>query len=182
MKLEYYKILVEDWRARLSPLCERIEPAGSVLREKPEPRDLELVCIPKIVTKSDLFGDKKIDLLEAWFAEHNDGSLFYFNKNGSRYKKLTLKEQNAKLDLFIVRPPAQWGVIFAIRTGPENYSHWFVTSKQQRGGCPSYLRVKDGHVEHRDSGKVYSTPEEKDFFDLLGIPYQEPRLRGTGVG
>src|SRR5690242_17561878 len=43
----------------LAPFCERIKIAGSIRREKPEVKDLEIVCIPKthrVPGPADLFG------------------------------------------------------------------------------------------------------------------------------
>lgn len=48
--------VVMQW---LGDACERIEVAGSVRREKPEVKDIELVYIPKMVTvQATLFGDE----------------------------------------------------------------------------------------------------------------------------
>ena len=89
--------------------------------------------------------------------------------------------------MFLVLPPAQWGVIFAIRTGPAKFSQWLVTPRRHGGALPSYCRVRDGGV-YKAGAKVQGPgardglilmPEEKDFFDLLGLDWIEPEARGT---
>ena len=50
------------------------------------------------------------------------------------------------VDLFIVHPPAEWGVIFALRTGPGDWN----------------VRL------------VIACPEEADFFRALGQAWVEP--------
>ena len=40
----------------LSPYCKVIDIAGSVRREKPEVKDIEIICVPKVII-SDLFSN-----------------------------------------------------------------------------------------------------------------------------
>jgi DNA polymerase/3'-5' exonuclease PolX len=177
MKHDEAKAIAQTWIGYLKDSCERIEIAGSIRRGKPEVKDVELVCIPKIVTEPDLFGGEgsKTNILEVTI-----GKLFWdrvylaANKNGPRYKQLALTE-GIHLDLFIVLPPAEWGVQFLIRTGPSDFSHWCVTPRHAGGGLPSYLRVKDGAVWNRTT-KI-ETAEERDFFRLIGLEYIEPAER-----
>jgi len=178
MKHDEAKAIAEKWMRYLSPACERIEIAGSIRRGKAEPKDIEIVCQPKIVGEPDMFGQPtEINLLEMFF----ETSLFkvtaaHFVKNGPRYKQLALVE-TIHLDLFIVLPPAQWGVQFLIRTGPADFSHWCVTQKRIGGGLPSYLKVKDGALWH--GSKKLNTPEEADFFKVIGMEYVEPKARSA---
>ena len=95
---------------------------------------------------------------------------------GHKYKKIALTE-GPQLDLFIVTPPAQWGVLFLIRTGPAEYSHALVTPKWHGGLLPSHLQVKDGAVWNRNTGEILETPEEENVYNLLDIPYVAPELR-----
>jgi DNA polymerase/3'-5' exonuclease PolX len=176
MKHDEAKAIADKWIRYLSPACERIEIAGSIRRGKQEPKDIEIVCQPKLIDKPDLFGEAtQVNLLETYF----ETSLFrvtaaFILKNGPRYKQLALVE-GVKLDLFIVLPPAQWGVQFLIRTGPADFSHWCVTQKRLGGALPSYLKVKDGAVWH--GVKKLDVPEEEDYFKLCGMKYIEPKYR-----
>jgi DNA polymerase/3'-5' exonuclease PolX len=165
MALEITKTLT----ARLMSYCERIAVAGSVRREKPEIGDIEIVAIPR--KKYDLFGsetgDHALNSVD-WTAF---GKLI---KNGSKYKQIELTE-GINLDLFIVTPPAQWGVQFMIRTGSADFSHRLVTSRRFGGLMPSNYKVKDGAIW--SSNHVIETPEEEDVFNLIGVPFIEPVLR-----
>jgi len=175
--MEYSKVkpIVDKWITDLSPACERIEPAGSYRRGKAEPRDIEIVCKPHTMTEPDLFGQPtEVNFLEEFIYKVATSNGATFLKNGPKYKQLALAE-GIHLDLFIVLPPAEWGVQFMIRTGPSDFSHWMVTPRQKGGGLPSYLRVKEGAIWRYDQKLI--TPEESDVFKVLGMEYIEPGER-----
>lgn len=178
MKLEDAILLAVQWQARLMPYCERVEIAGSVRRKKPEVHDIEIVAAPMETEIFDPWtGELKpfIPLYDAiWNSQENWS--FTLKKNGPRFKQLDLGE--ITVDLFIVLPPAMWGVIYAIRTGPAEFSHWLVTTKQKGGALPSYLKVRDGALWHGD--EVIQTPEEKDFFRAIGVEMVRPEERVAG--
>lgn len=154
----------------LLPYCVRIEIAGSVRREKPQVKDLEIVAIPKLIPSADLFGEgTEYSALES-VPIKNIGKVA---KNGSRYKQIDLG--GFMLDLFIVIPPAQWGIIFAIRTGPADFSHWLVTSERHGGAMPYFAKCENGGVY--SGGRLIEMPEEKDFFDFLKIDCLLPGQR-----
>ena len=98
-------------KAFLEPYCERIEIAGSIRRKKEIVKDVELVLIPKNANK--LFNVLGLHLLKTI------GGIRYL-KNGDKYKQFFYL--GIKIDLFVACPE-NWGYIFAIRTGSENYSH-----------------------------------------------------------
>lgn len=161
----------------LKPYCTRVEIAGSVRRCKDEVKDIELVALPKLQVESvpDLFGMREVEVnaLERFFeqGEHLGWSVL---KGGERQKQLRLKA-GINVDLFIVRPPAQWGVIFTIRTGSADFAHRLVTKRHYGGMLPSHLQVKDGGIY--EGRKLIETPEEMDVFRLLGVDWIDPRAR-----
>jgi hypothetical protein len=79
------------------------------------------------------------------------------------------------LDLFIVLEPAQWGVIFTIRTGSADFSHNLVKSKSFGGYLPGDCKVHDGGVYKQ--GELITMPEEKDFLEFVGLGWIEPEKR-----
>lgn len=186
------------WRAAellvetLRPACERIEIAGSLRREKPEVRDIEIVAVPRFETQGgdDLWQTpREVDRLEELVVElvarraidarlvenhRGDGTTYSGFKLGQAFKALVVA--GIPLDLFIVRPPAQWGVIFGLRTGPGDWNTRLVTDCKSIG-----RRVAGGQVEvwtsSTSSWQPVDTPEEADFFRALGQPWVSPADR-----
>ena len=164
MELKRARAIAEKLVETMAPYCERIEIAGSIRREKAEVGDIELVAIPN-------------DFADAMLPELLPGARFI--KDGPRYKQIALPE-GINLDLFLVRPPAQWGVIFLLRTGPADFSQQAVTRKCFfQGLLPSDCMVADGQVWRH--GKLIPMPEEEDFLKLLGLPGLAPKERGRHV-
>ncbi|MGV3617977.1 MAG: hypothetical protein ACO1SV_21840 [Fimbriimonas sp.] len=168
----------------LGPTCERIQVAGSIRRRKREVGDVELLMIPKLESAAEnLFGEseaqvnRQFELVNTLVAE---GVLEdRLDKNGhrargERYQRVTF--EGTPVDLFCCLPPAEWGYILMLRTGPAEFNERIV--------CP---RVKNGTVlqigqEFRDGalwdrGLKVATPEEEDLFDYLGIPWIAPEDR-----
>ncbi len=161
--------------ADLMPYCERAEIAGSIRRQKPEVKDIEIVVIPKTETVNDLFGDpaEEISLLENAMSNILKAWDGWTLKNGQKYKQILLPG-GMKLDLFIVTKET-WGVQFTLRTGSAEYSHWLVTQRRYGGALPSHAKIEGGRIVVH--GKQLETPEEKDFFAFLEIPMPAPSER-----
>lgn len=169
----------------LRPGCERIEVAGSVRRKAVDCKDLEIVAVPRF--RSDLFGCPSYDLLTERVYDHASiHDLAYRDtRTGERTKPYDLAGRKFfplfllghgdpwPVDLFVVRPPAQWGAIFAIRTGPADYSARLVSAVRLTRG----YRCVDGHLESTDTGLTLDTPEEADFIEACGFPYMPPEQR-----
>lgn len=181
MKYELAYPLARDIANDLAPACEQIEIAGGLRRRKPDVHDLELVVIPKIFPLvRNLLGEVTEEYfpLDDYLADLVElGRLAPATKNGPRYKQFKVLPSGVFLDLFIVLPPAQWGVIYALRTGPAHYSHWLVSRKEIGGALPNHLKVKDGAVWPMYGGQVIESPTEKSFFEVLGVPMPDPADR-----
>lgn len=177
----------------LSPACERIVIAGSIRREKPDGiKDIELVAIPRFETATNLFGEPNPNaarsLLDARITELSQrcmlgprtvpcsdptrGTTAQF-RMGPRYKAMQFLWNGvlAPVDLFLVLPPAEWGAILAIRTGPSAFSQHLVTAAKRLG-----RHVASGRVLTRDD-EVIAVPTERDFFEACGVQWVEPRER-----
>lgn len=158
----------------LAPACERIEIAGSLRRMKTTVKDIELVAIPAVISQPDLFGNpiqttnRLIELLEKL---EKSGRL-RFDKGQFKYRQYFVIHEGIALDLFMVTPPADWGVIFTQRTGPREFSRLMVSQRRIGGFLPSHAVIKDGGVWEGDIKKPM--PEEINFFDYCGLPYIDP--------
>ena len=164
-----FDLAVEVMRM-LYPVCERIEIAGSLRRNKPDVGDIELVCIPK--EQTDLFGNNYRNANGISEALRINGAVL--RKDGEHFKQINLI--HCMCDLFITTPEC-WGVIFLIRTGSAEFSHKMVTPRQYGGYMPSHLHVKDGRLWNGND--LLNTPEEKDVFIAYGTEYIEPEMRTT---
>lgn len=198
MKFAQAEKIAAEKLAQIRPYCKRAEIAGSVRRRKEECGDIEIVCIPRIITdkvEGDLFSlQADRNLLYEWATEKSGINWIkpgtpeiipWQPKPHGKYWRALLPE-NIKLDLFLVTPPAQWGVLFTLRTGNRFFSHWLVTSENRkayseeskkfyRGALPYFAEVKDGVL--KENGLMKSTPEEIDFLKYCGVGFVEPRDR-----
>ena len=189
--------LLEAWR----PACERIEIAGSIRRGKPDPHDIEIVAIPRrevLVAKRDMFADSEVatsernlldELLAGWKAggrlrdrpdKNGRGAWGPRLKRALYQTTISQLNRNVGIDIFSVLPPAQWGVIFAIRTGPADFSKELVTSRLEGGFMPVGMQVKDGQL-WRNGDIIVDTPEEDDLFRELALPCWPPADRSLSI-
>ena len=139
----------------LKPYCTRIEIAGSIRREKPEVKDIEIVAIPGNI--------------ESFAREVNKLQKVKGEPTG-KYTQRILPE-GISLDLFIANEK-NWGLIFAIRTGSVDFSHKTLACGWVKKGYHS----KDGKLIDKQ-GREIVLREERDLFDLIGIPFVKPELR-----
>lgn len=200
--IEAARIKAECLLHYLRPVCVKAEIAGSIRREKPMVGDIEIVAMPRMYEpeERDLFGNvigqphDRIDqaLLEAniresrpacdascpWCEGKDPGRCFdgtpWLSRlnNGERYLKLHDNYLEIQIDLFLVRPPAEWGPIFAIRTGPADFSQKLVTGLRVRK-----MRCIDGHVVKMKDGVHVTCETEERFFKLAGLRWKEPKDR-----
>lgn len=179
--------LVEELR----PYCERCEIAGSIRRKKAEVGDVELVCVPRrrLITPPGELLPAMADLLTSYCFGQMEPSgpwLHRRDKNGrsafgERFKRVLINGNAARLpwvaaDIFSVIEPAQWGVVFAIRTGPADFSRKLVTQRYKGGWLANKLRVEDGAVW--DGDRIVPCPTEEDFFRCCDRPWVAPEERG----
>jgi len=179
--LSQAQALAEDFLTAIRPLCERAEVAGSVRRGKAEVGDVEIVVQPRVArVQVGLFEDmtEERDLLETDFLWEAWGKVL---KDGPRFKQI-FTPHGVALDVFIVRPPAQFGLIYLIRTGPADFSKWMVTPRSRGGALPPGLVVRNGAIWR--GLELIPTPTEADVFRVLGlepIPPAEREPRWWGM-
>lgn len=175
----------------LEPACMQIVIAGSLRRGRAMVKDIEIVAAPKPAQEAPRFGDRdrrSTTALDRTLEELEQSNTITRNvaadpalwKWGPRYKKLAMILNGQKLpylvDLFIVLPPAQWGPIVAIRTGPNDFNQAIMGQVLPQ----RQLRQVDGHLETLD-GATLHTPTEASYFVALGIPLIPPESRKPWV-
>lgn len=168
---------------QMSPFCHRIEVAGSIRRDKPEVKDIEVVAIPKWGERPGpgLFADPEpFNLLHEWaIASPADHSVRWIKtgvpdpvdwvpKAEGKYWR-GLMPDGMKLDLFLASP-ANWGAILLIRTGSADFSQAVVTHAKATG-----RPCKDGSFTL--DGTPVETPEEADVFAFLRLAWVDPQGR-----
>ena len=163
-------------------VCERIEIGGSIRRKKETVGDTEIVIEPRLTPAYDMFGDicgmvneqyeysklcREKGVLQPRLDINGTGAW------GERYQRAIYK--GFALDIFCVLPPAQWGVIMAIRTGPATFSKRVVTSRLFGGRLPTGYQIKDGQL--LIGGQPVLVETEKEFFNLIELEYVPPEER-----
>ena len=167
MELEKAKAIAEKIKAVLESSCERIELAGSIRRQKPEVRDIELLAIPKY--------DGTIDMLDAKIQ-----TLIHFGMLSYRLNKLGRKVYGPKNKLLVHIPSGFgvdifstdeqcWPVSLVVRTGGKTTNQQIATRALQRG------------MKLRAYGDGFDTPDghfqcksEQEVFQAVGLRYLEP--------
>lgn len=178
-------LLAEKLVSKLSPFCSRIEIAGSLRRRRPLIGDLELVAIP-LPVQTAFDGMIQPPYLVVQFLEKSGVTIV---KNGPKYVQFvmeTTQGRHVQVDLFLQPDPTTWGQNFLIRTGSGDFSKWMVTPRSQGGAVPvddrgqPLFHSRDARWIDMRSYKALDTPEERDVFDLLGIPFVAPMQRERG--
>jgi DNA polymerase/3'-5' exonuclease PolX len=167
--------------------------AGSLRRGKKELDEIDLIGIPDLSPPPRPraeFGkpvpkvySTKIDQLIDELASRGEIAI---KTNGPRSKKFFSVTYGIRVDLSLVRPPATWGVLYTIRTGPADFSNWIVTPRKYRGALPNGYRVQDGAVylgEEKtktvDDLEPIGFETEDSFLDFLGLGWIYPEDRAA---
>jgi len=161
MELVKARGIAEKYMEQLRPHCFRIEIAGSIRREKPEVKDIEIVAIPRPYESIGIFQTGIATVVNQWPKVKGELPCKYTQR---------LLPEGIKLDLFFANKN-NWGLIFAIRTGSAEYSHQILAKGWVAKGCKSIR----GHLYYH--GHTVQTSEEEDIFKLIGIPWTEPSKR-----
>lgn len=185
--LKIAESLVETFR----PACDRIEIQGSLRRLKPEVKDIDLLVIPNLTSLPQpraVFGQPVPKIyktaLDKIIGEMEEQGSIRLEKIGDHQKRFYVLNAGISVELYLVLPPATWGVRSVIRTGPKEFSHWCVTRKRSNGGLPNGYRVQDGAVwkgekEVKDLAgeQPVGFDSELDFLNFLGLGWVEPSER-----
>lgn len=172
--------------------------AGSVRRQKPEVKDIEILCIPnKISLQQDLFGGPpKSETVTGGFVmalEQMSKEVVKGQPNG-RYMQIILKG-GATLDLFMPDPDDYYRQL-AIRTGSSKYSHDVIASAWRKkgwvGSDMGLRRIEDCEAKVSGDKTTWKciNPEgkrppvwasEEAFFEWIGVNWIHPVYRDVHI-
>lgn len=163
----------------LWPACERVEVAGSVRRRKLEPKDIEIVFIPKMVERPvDMFNTARVPATDMVIERMVRRKLLAWDevvkRNGPRYKRLIHVAHNVVIELFTAQAD-NWGLILALRTGSSDFNKLMVSHPWQGGAMPMDMMMQDGFLWCR--GEKLTSRSEEEFFAQMGLPYWSPEVR-----
>lgn len=162
-------VLAEHASQHLKAHVVQLKAVGSVRRKRELVGDLEFLAEPRMI-EADLFGTQAPDLEGLRAALRELGT---WVKGAERMMQITdfNGRPGLKLEIYLCHPPAQWGSLLAIRTGPYELGREAVTRMREHG-----LRHQEGHVVDQH-GKVVPTPTEEAFFAAAGLPFLPPNQR-----
>ena len=188
MELNKALSIADEIVQSLSPHCELINIAGSCRREKPEVKDIEIVCTPKPKLIMDVFGEEMKEGRVKGFVKQVQGlgETLKGSAPDGLYTVIKLKE-GIKLDLFI---PADndYYRIFALRTGSLEYSRDVIARGWNKiGWCGvdgELRKIKDCIKVGKKWKCLNPSPElppvwtsEQDFFDWIKVRWVAPSSR-----
>lgn len=192
MNLQEASIIAVKYCYKLQPHCEIINIAGGVRRKKPEPHDIEIICIPKVEIVYDLFGNEFDRIRGKGFTDVvNDMGKTVKGNSLGKMTQIQLPE-GIMLDLFM---PDDFDYYrqYAIRTGSADYSHKVIaTAWKKKGWCGSDegLRKMNDCIEMKDANgkskwkcvkpgaaKPPSWKSEEEFFNWIGVKVLRPKER-----
>jgi DNA polymerase/3'-5' exonuclease PolX len=196
MNLNQVKGHADNILLRLYPYTERIHIAGSIRREKPEVKDIEIVCMPRFVDggQTALFSEtiaEKVISKNYVDVVKTLGKVIKGKPDG-RYMQIELP-QRINLDLFMPDPDDYYRQ-YAIRTGSSDYSRQTIAKGWKRKGwCGSDLglrRIVDCEEEfdpltnkprwicvnpNGERPPVWNS--EQEFFAWIDVPFISPKHR-----
>ena len=151
MELGRAKTIAEEVIKRLSPYCQRIEIAGSVRRNKPTVRDIDLVLIPS----------------DPWNLSHEIMGLGPSSLKGEKLKRVTYN--GIQIDLYYATPEA-WATLLLIRTGSKENNIRLAMLAKKKG----WHLAASGAGLFNEKGQRVAGGSEESIYEALELPYQEP--------
>ncbi len=158
----------------LSPSCVQIAVAGSIRRKRPDPADIELLCIPKPHEEEVLLGPQDqldrtlMELLTAGDLAMRMSKAGRPIGYGKDNKFLIHRESGIPVDIFSTEA-RYWGMALFVRTGPAEWNIKAMTRLKYLG-TPGHAY---GGIT-RASGEDVDCPDEETVFRYLGRDYRAP--------
>ncbi|MEM4325979.1 MAG: hypothetical protein QXU40_01635 [Candidatus Pacearchaeota archaeon] len=152
-KKKNLKKLAERIVKRLSPFCKKIEIAGSIRRKKKNPRDIDIVLIPK---------DREIIEEEI--------SKFGKKIQGGEHKS-TWKIKGVKVE-FYYTIPEEWGAALLAYSSKKGAAIGLRIIARLKG-----FKLNSHGLFNRKTGERIAGRTEKEIYEALGRTYKKPEDR-----
>jgi len=145
------KKLTEKIVNELKPFCKKIKIAGSIRRKKPNPKDIDIVLIPKDREKLEEFMKKRWKFVQG--GEHES----------------TWKVQKVKVELYYTIPE-EWGADLLAYSSAKGSAIGLRVIAKKRG----FHLTQHGLFKNKEriAGKT-----EKEIYSALGRNYKNPEKR-----
>lgn len=170
----------------MSPFCERLVVAGSIRRQKPTVKDIEIVALP--TATGSLFADPHdpVDLaasaLTGWMEVMIAAGMMTKLVSdtgrqtfGPRFQRVVWQGWN--VDVFQVADPKAWGYLLTVRTGSAEFVKKAVTPVRMGGYLRDGLRCVDSQIVNEITKTQVPVTSERDFFDYLSCGWIAPEAR-----
>lgn len=144
---------------QLRPLCEVAIVAGSVRRRKPEVGDIEFVVLPKDLSQFLKF-----------LSLHNF-------KGGDRIQKGSLHLGHGRdltVEVYIAHDPKELGAMLFMYTGDFQHNIAMRSIAKRQGWKLDQYGIWDAATGE----PLLQSPDERDFYDFLGVKWHDPEDRG----
>jgi len=151
MELEKAQKIANEVMGRLAPYCTKSQIAGSVRRQKPQVRDIDIVLIP-----SDPYNlDQEIRRLGPYRAD------------GKKLKRILCN--GVQVDLYLAEPET-WATLLLIRTGSVQSNIRLATLAKKRG----WHLAASGDGLFDENGRRIAGDSEQSIYQALDLPFREP--------
>ncbi len=151
--------MVEIIENQLRPLTQALVVAGSVRRRKPEVGDIEFVALPKNL-------DEFLERMK-----------FFNFTGGDRIQRGTLylgKDRPLPVEVYIAHKPEEMGAMLFMYTGDWQHNIAMRSIAKRRGWKLDQYGIWDA----KTGKKLLQSPDERDFYDFLGVSWHDPEDRG----
>lgn len=154
--------LEKEVKKRILPYTVDYMVVGSVGRGEPFVGDLDILVYPK---KLGIPGSDKPNYQISQI-QREVQSMGQWHKGGTRQMTIrNILNSGISLDLFLCHPPAQWGVLVAVRLNPAELVIWMKAQIDIRGYKREYGAI------HDQAGREIKVPTEEDYFKLAGLEW-----------
>jgi len=142
----------------LKPYCKKIEIAGSIRRGKSNPKDVDLLLIPK--NKQALEKIKHYGEIQKNHMRLKGDKIISFGKHG------------VQVDIYVAESDS-FGAMEMFLTGPGGYNIAYRRIAKRQGMLLNQYGLFDRKTNRRLAGKT-----EQSIYKALGRTYKPPELRG----